>query len=100
MIPAGASRQLSLCPQANMLSVAGPYLQGPACNCSGWHCLNALALKVAACCLQGFGCNYFAWIDELEKAAASGGVLPSSHVGSPAASQQGSAGSQGRLLCW
>ena len=35
MMPAGASRQLSFCLQAHVLSVIGPYLQGPACNCFG-----------------------------------------------------------------
>lgn len=63
-----------------------------------WRCLHALALKVAARCLQGEGCNYFAWADELGKAAASGGGPLSSPLGSPAASQQGSAGSSGRPL--
>eukprot|EP00891_Asterochloris_glomerata_P006968 jgi/Astpho2/6968/fgenesh1_pg.00107_%23_36_t len=49
---------------------------------------------------KGEGCNYFAWADELGKAAASGGGPLSSPLGSPAASQQGSAGSSGlTVLC-
>ena len=71
-------RRLSLCRQAMCYQGLG-------------HTFRVLP-ATAACGLQGSGCNYFAWADELEKAAASGGGPSSSQTGSPAASQQGSPG--------